>query len=432
MKIEKGEMKNNNILKAIIFIVALTLLLSGTAISANYSANTKDGDIGMLGIVWDAMLNFSESGGSSDCVVFGEATDAHGGKPPDSYDVMKPSPPMPPYIRAWFDDGLASPFDCLNADYRYYPGTDNVWNLTVVWGGGAPTTDIMISWDVNEIDLSEYNSVILYDVTGAINVADMLVDTQHTFTTSAMIPKSFQIIAIYEVYIYTLSAPVEGCGWVYMDPPGGLYEPGVAVELLAVPCQYWMFAHWGGDLYSTDNPTCIIMNSDKSITAHFYYTLPIEIIECGNVIKEPEQSAYPVDTDVQLTAEPCTGWSFDHWSGDIFGTENPTDINIAPYWDTGITATFTEIPFIEVTNLSDNWNLISVPFNYSVNKTDFFVDHGGMYYTWADAVSSGIVTDDFFGWDRTNQMYLLSDVLEPGYGYWVWAYYNCILKVTVS
>jgi hypothetical protein len=49
-------------------------------------------------------------------------------------------------------------------------------------------------------------------------------------------------------------------------------------------------------------------------------------------------------------------------------------------------------------------------------------------YTWADAVSEGIVNNYIFGWDRDTQSYNIADTLEPGYAYWLYSYYPCILK----
>ncbi|MCK4820466.1 hypothetical protein KA005_32175, partial [bacterium] len=85
---------------------------------------------------------------------------------------------------------------------------------------------------------------------------------------------------------------------------------------------------------------------------------------------------------------------------------------------------------VEITSLSDQWNLVS-PHGYSIDKADLYVEYLGTDYIWADAVSGGIVADAFFGWDRTTQGYVLYDTLVPGYGYWLWAYYDCTLKVAV-
>ncbi|MCK4820467.1 hypothetical protein KA005_32180, partial [bacterium] len=161
--------------------------------SSSYNSD-NDGDV--RDIVWDAVLSFNEPGGASDTAFFGEAPDANDGPPHDGYDVMKAPAPMPPYIRSWFNDNLPAPYDSLWKDYRQYPDTGKVWNLSVQW---FPTdyvtpTDITISWDPSALGLSEYTGVVLYDVTGGSVVADMLVDTSYTYTSAAMAPKAFQIV----------------------------------------------------------------------------------------------------------------------------------------------------------------------------------------------------------------------------------------------
>jgi len=78
-------------------------------------------------------------------------------------------------------------------------------------------------------------------------------------------------------------------------------------------------------------------------------------------------------------------------------------------------------------SLYANWNFVSIPFNESVDKSDIIISFSGSNYTWNSAVSAGIVLDFIYGWNRTNPSYDDSDTLEPGYGYWMWAYHNCEL-----
>ncbi|MCK5113047.1 MAG: hypothetical protein KAQ84_05835, partial [Thermoplasmatales archaeon] len=133
------------------------------------------------GITWDVTLNFNEPGGVNDYVIFGEADDANDGPPHDDYDMPRPPLPQPPYIRAWFNDNLPTPYGEPFEDYRLYPDTYKVWNLTVQWMPKSPypSTDITISWNINHVNASEYDSVVLYDVGSSLTVADMLVDSNY-------------------------------------------------------------------------------------------------------------------------------------------------------------------------------------------------------------------------------------------------------------
>jgi hypothetical protein len=47
---------------------------------------------------------------------------------------------------------------------------------------------------------------------------------------------------------------------------------------------------------------------------------------------------------------------------------------------------------------------------------------------WSDAVTSGIISDYVFGWDRNTQSYIFTDTFEPGESYWIYAYQPCVLK----
>ena len=93
----------------------------------------EDNPLGDRSITWDKRMNFSETGGTTDYVKFGEAPDARDGPPADTYDVAKPPAPMTPYIRAYLNDNLPTPFDKLWSDYRQYPDTQKTWNLSVQW-----------------------------------------------------------------------------------------------------------------------------------------------------------------------------------------------------------------------------------------------------------------------------------------------------------
>ncbi len=81
-----------------------------------------------------------------------------------------------------------------------------------------------------------------------------------------------------------------------------------------------------------------------------------------------------------------------------------------------------------ITDAEQNWNIISVPYNQSVNKMDIIVEYMGTDYMWADAVTAGIISDYVFGWNRGTQSYNFADTFMPGYSYWLYAYQPCTLK----
>lgn len=100
-------------------------------------------------------------------------------------------------------------------------------------------------------------------------------------------------------------------------------------------------------IFALGTPTGILAK-DKHVFAHkkvnltffynFPYTLTINTEGSGSVIKDPDQITYSYGTDVLLTAVADPGWAFDHWSGDLSGSANPSTITMDG--DKTVTANF--------------------------------------------------------------------------------------------
>ena len=79
-----------------------------------------------------------------------------------------------------------------------------------------------------------------------------------------------------------------------------------------------------------------------------------------------------------------------------------------------------------ITSVQYGWNMIGTAHDELVNKTDILVN--GL--SWVDAVSSGLIDNNVFGWLRLSQSYILSGALISGESYWVLAYQPCVLRRT--
>ena len=86
-----------------------------------------------------------------------------------------------------------------------------------------------------------------------------------------------------EIPYYELTVTTDGEGIVSIDPLFPSYPEGTEVHLLAEGDEYWCFSQWTGDLESTNPNETIIMDSDKSITAHFYELCPCDVNRDGVV-----------------------------------------------------------------------------------------------------------------------------------------------------
>jgi hypothetical protein len=109
----------------------------------------------------------------------------------------------------------------------------------------------------------------------------------------------------------------------------------------------------------------------------------------------------------------------------LSGTSSPQVLTIVG--DSSVTAEFTELG---VLTLEKNWNLLSLPFNETVNKVDIIVSYNGTNYSWNEAVTENIVLNFVYYWNRVNQNFELKDTLNPGFGYWIYAYDQCNLTIS--
>ena len=135
---------------------------------------------------------------------------------------------------------------------------------------------------------------------------------------------------------YPLSISIEGEGSVSerVISTKTDYSSGTEVELTAKASDHWLFDHWEGDLNGNTNPVQITITSPKTVKAVFVpkmYELTVEVEGEGAVQEKvlETKGSYQESTTVELTAVPATGWSFDHWEGDLTGADNPITITIS-------------------------------------------------------------------------------------------------------
>lgn len=133
--------------------------------------------------------------------------------------------------------------------------------------------------------------------------------------------------------------PEEG-GTVH--PSGGEFSSGDEIEIEARPSEGYVFERWEGDLSSKSNPDMLLLDANRTITAHFLkrdYNLNIEISGEGTVRETAEESdSLDTITSVKLMALAEEGWFFDRWEGELQGSDNPEIISVGE--EKNITAIF--------------------------------------------------------------------------------------------
>lgn len=99
---------------------------------------------------------------------------------------------------------------------------------------------------------------------------------------------------------FFLRINLDGFGAVSLDLPSAQYAPGTEVTLTAMPSENYLFTEWGQDVIGTTNPTTIIMDGHKDVTAHF----DIDPTGLNNTLNEKESLAKvfpnPIDEVINL------------------------------------------------------------------------------------------------------------------------------------
>jgi len=79
------------------------------------------------------------------------------------------------------------------------------------------------------------------------------------------------VTATFTQNVYTLTVNTDGNGVVNLNNSGPYYY-GDIVQLTAVPASDWSFSYWSGDVSGSTNPANLLIDGDRSVTAHFAMT----------------------------------------------------------------------------------------------------------------------------------------------------------------
>ncbi len=154
--------------------------------------------------------------------------------------------------------------------------------------------------------------------TSTLNPLDLVMDSTKTLTANFALNEYALVVEAVH-------------GSVTKSPDQTSYTHGTTVSLTATPATGYHFTGWSGATTSTLNPFVVVMDSTKTLTAHFSineYALTVtsDPPHSGTVAKSPEQVAYAHGTTVTLTATPSTGYHFTGWNGATTSTLNPLDL----------------------------------------------------------------------------------------------------------
>lgn len=125
-----------------------------------------------------------------------------------------------------------------------------------------------------------------------------------------------------------LTMQIDPAGGGNVGPEVGTHVFGVneKIYITAVANPGYRFSHWTGDVNNPNNATTfIVMNSNKTITAHFvlgqpqFATLNIYInpLSSGTTLPAAGSYEYSINSVVTIQAIPAQGYRFVGWNGEV-------------------------------------------------------------------------------------------------------------------
>ena len=426
------------------------------------------------GLGWEALLNFEAqiSSSNTDTVVFGEDVGASDGI--DDMDLVKPDAPPAPFIHAFLATSLPDPYDMLWEEYRFYNDMNDlqIFDLIVETdtAAGPETVLVTIAWDNTILSTeTQYEHIGLYNVLSGDLLEDMKAVGTYVFTADSGMANHFQIICsdnhapvavpdsyeTMEAHELIVVAPgvlandydVDGDLLTAVVPP----ETGVSNGILTL-CTDGSFEYMP-DLGFSGIDSFTYKANDGALDSNIV-TVTIEVLQLNHINLQDGWNliSMPVGESIDKTDILVRYLSVDYtwadailagiildptfgWDGEMYTNE----LILVPgdgYWMWSYQDCELLIPSNaeadnHITNLDLGWNLVGIPYDTLLTKAEVNVYFNGELYSWADAVTAGIILDPLFDWDRTSQNYADTDTFMPGYGYWMYAYHGCALKKVV-
>ncbi len=158
------------------------------------------------------------------------------------------------------------------------------------------------------------------DLSGEGDTVRLVMDSDKTVTAH------FSTTALHAL---TVAAEPSGEGHIRHSAGGGegefQFKNGEVVEFMAVADEGYQFEYWGGDLSGEGDTVRLVMDSDKTVTAHFSaaetvagtYALRVEADPLEGGYIRPGSGVYDNGEVVEFMAVADEGYQFDYWSGDL-------------------------------------------------------------------------------------------------------------------
>ncbi|WP_044209432.1 InlB B-repeat-containing protein [Flammeovirga sp. OC4] len=117
-------------------------------------------------------------------------------------------------------------------------------------------------------------------------------------------------------------------------------KPDGTVDLPEAPTHIEkIFQHWETASGAIFDETTVVTENMEVNAVWEMKTFNVNITsENGSVVVGPSADVYEINTEITLTATPAEGYTFESWSGDYTGTDNPATVTVTS--DMNITANY--------------------------------------------------------------------------------------------
>lgn len=195
---------------------------------------------------------------------------------------------------------------------------------------------------------------------------------------------------------YTLVTNVSPAGGGFVSPSSGQYDDGTVITLTASPASGYNFAYWSGSASGSNPSVTIVMDANKNVTAYFEavpeYTLTTNVSPAGAGTVSPSGGQYVDGTVVTLTANPASGYYFDHWGGSASGTNPTTTVTMNS--NASVTANFVSAV------------LFFDDFTVDTGVWDVYSDANGEAFFWQGRFHvMNLTSAPIYSWSYSNQWF---------------------------
>lgn len=181
----------------------------------------------------------------------------------------------------------------VGGDYRVEEGDDKAhsyhWVHTFA-NMGLPDFEISSDFTFSNVfkkgDVRNYVAYNPHDTPLTVTFSD-------GFVLADIAPNTFAT-GNYSGIHFSLTTSIVGSGTI--EPASGEFVADGVMQMIAIPAPGWQFDHWEGDLTGSENPSPLIFDGNKSITAVF-------VEEVISTTSEVESSTTDATSDISSTSD---------------------------------------------------------------------------------------------------------------------------------